>query len=1175
MSGNYCRIAILLLCSILIASMFSSSGAVQAMPQVEGDAVLVSSDQIRVNNNAELASVASGGAGSPLDPYIIENLQINSKDDYGIFIGNTTEHLIIRGCAVSQISYINDFFGGRGIALYNVENCTVESNICTMTEGESIFLSHSGNNTISNNICGVTMGLIGSGNNTITNNICQDAGWYGISLDGSDDNTISYNTCTNNEYVGILLLQHCDHNTISNNVLSNNGNYGLDLQESNNFNIIANNTLNDNSNSGILFYNYNEGNIITNNTCTGHSYAGISLSLSNYNHILENSLLGNTNGIYLSYSNWNHAENNSIIDGNVVGFTMSYSTNNRITNNTIEGSTTYGLYFSINCDDNHVYGNVIKNNNGSSSVYDALHRQAHDGGVNFWDNGAYGNEWGDWAGPDADHNGIVDAPHPIEGGVYDDLPLAPLIIEMTSPATNVHTNVPVIDIAGTASGYGAVTVKWRTSTMTGACTGTTTWSASIPLSEGADFIEVAVTDNIGRTSTDAIEYAYNTDAPTIEIDPATPEFTQESSFELSIHASDFPGIASGNISRHLNGVFVDNVDISGLIAGQMEIDLVYNVDVGIGTNDYCLTINDSCGNQASYRFKVIGDVDAPLMYTILPVPLSYSTSSTVTLTWSASDAGSGLATFYVKTEASNWLEIGIATSYEFTGLADGEHTLWVKAIDKAGNWIGAGVTFTVDTTDPMLVLNDVPSMYLNYSDVDYPLEMTDNIKMASANWTLYHENTMLGWGDLTDIVAGLTSAPYTFHLSLIEGWNYLRLTMNDTAGNSVDHVLFLVVDTASPVVSIVSPADGTVLSSAVTVNWTAVDNEGFYFIYIRQDDGEWVQVQYDSTSKELLFMNEGLHTVSLKVIDYAGNMAMDTAQIIIDLQAPTLEIDSPVNGTRSNGTSLTVSWTAEDEHGLGQIFISLDHGDWTEVDVQNVSVILVGLVDGEHRLDIMVYDVAMNLEVGALVFFIDNVAPTATGTPTGPNVPVTSVILVQFSEDMNLTSVEIIVDNGTEGVVTFVGRTATYTPNYLRYNADYSVTVTGKDLAGNPMSLRWNFSTPAVGNVQGCLVDEKGNPLANVVVKLGDLTCITDAAGRYSFENVTVGTYLLSVEREGYEDLSRQVSVNARLTEIQDDLVLVAVSNGSNDNTLVFAGVGVAAVAVMAGAGLFFLRKKK
>ncbi|KAF5415525.1 MAG: hypothetical protein C5S48_05715 [Candidatus Methanogaster sp.] len=100
----------------------------------------------------------------------------------------------------------------------------------------------------------------------------------------------------------------------------------------------------------------------------------------------------------------------------------------------------------------------------------------------------------------------------------------------------------------------------------------------------------------------------------------------------------------------------------------------------------------------------------------------------------------------------------------------------------------------------------------------------------------------------------------------------------------------------------------------------------------------------------------------------------------------------------------------------------------------------------------------------------DFTAPTVTAnTPTGTDVPVSTVVSATFDEAMNETSVKdaFSIDPSVTGSVSWDGNTMTFTPDAdLAYETTYNVTIgTGaEDLAGNNLAedFVWNFTTGSV-----------------------------------------------------------------------------------------------------------------
>lgn len=94
---------------------------------------------------------------------------------------------------------------------------------------------------------------------------------------------------------------------------------------------------------------------------------------------------------------------------------------------------------------------------------------------------------------------------------------------------------------------------------------------------------------------------------------------------------------------------------------------------------------------------MIVDNVPPILSISSPTSGSEVKSSTVTATWIGLDAGSGIDHYEVKLDGGSWINVMTDTSYNFTGVSDGSHTVHVKAVDGLGNSKEAIVNFTVST----------------------------------------------------------------------------------------------------------------------------------------------------------------------------------------------------------------------------------------------------------------------------------------------------------------------------------------------------------------------------------------------------------------------------------------------------------------------------------------------
>ena len=177
------------------------------------------------------------------------------------------------------------------------------------------------------------------------------------------------------------------------------------------------------SGSCILIENSNDYFIIRNctiyNSGTSGNDAGISLVNLSYGSLIKNNCSFNNNGIFL-----NNAVENTTISQNI------------ISNNSL-----VGIFFTQDYLTPPVQNNLIYNNTFIGNNFNAL----DNGTNNVWNTTEMGNYWDDYAGVDADDNGIGDTSYLIFGnaGSYDYRPIwddgPDIQIEIITPENKTYT----------------------------------------------------------------------------------------------------------------------------------------------------------------------------------------------------------------------------------------------------------------------------------------------------------------------------------------------------------------------------------------------------------------------------------------------------------------------------------------------------------------------------------------------------------------------------------------------------------------------------------------------------------------------------------------------------------------------------------------------------------------
>jgi parallel beta-helix repeat protein len=316
---------------------------------------------LRINNNSEFADTAAffgwAGDGSTSNPYIIEGLTIDAGGlGYGIYIGNTTSHFIIRNCSIENSTGNSDqYFRNSGIYLFNATNGTIDNNDIKSCYGNGINIEYSydiivTNNTVRyNNRSGIYTGYYG--NITISDNICTFNNWSGVWLWSTSDSFITNNTCLNNS--DGITLEWANNNSVIDNICSNNTEDGIYVLSSE-YNTMLNNTCVNNEDG---FYLDQSNNItLSGNDCNNNSDDGIIVIRSEYITLYNNTCVDNEDGLYISASENTTLDSNICINNSDDGITLSNNADyNTVTNNT-------SIYNMDGIGLNNAHNNTISNN---------------------------------------------------------------------------------------------------------------------------------------------------------------------------------------------------------------------------------------------------------------------------------------------------------------------------------------------------------------------------------------------------------------------------------------------------------------------------------------------------------------------------------------------------------------------------------------------------------------------------------------------------------------------------------------------------------------------------------------------------------------------------------------------------------------------------------------------
>jgi len=230
--------------------------------------------------------------------------------------------------------------------------------------------------------------------------------------------TIKGFTIRNSGELEYGIYVECQTNvTIQNNNIANNDD-GIRLNYSSNNTIVGNNIAN---NYYGIWLPYSSNNSIVGNNITGNSLCAVELGFGDHTAIRQNIMTNNGIGVGLLSALYNVIEDNVINDNDDAGLCLIWVDNSLIQRNSIEnngwnGEELFDGIYLFQCSNNSIFHNNLVNNNIQVDSFES---------TNIWDDGypSGGNYWSDYAGVDADGDGIGDTPYVINGTNQDRYPL--------------------------------------------------------------------------------------------------------------------------------------------------------------------------------------------------------------------------------------------------------------------------------------------------------------------------------------------------------------------------------------------------------------------------------------------------------------------------------------------------------------------------------------------------------------------------------------------------------------------------------------------------------------------------------------------------------------------------------------------------------------------------------
>jgi hypothetical protein len=547
---------------------------------------------------------------------------------------------------------------------------------------------------------------------------------------------------------------------------------------------------------------------------------------------------------------------------------------------------------------------------------------------------------------------------------------------------------------------------------------------------------------------------------------------------------------------------------------------------------------DRAGNEQSQlsatTYGWVVDITSPASVEVTNLPSLNTSSGSVDAV--VSDNDGDVVSYWYRIGSADWTPATIGTPISYNSLAEGVYTLYVKALDEAGNVSDVQFEYlwTVDRTAPTAVIAAGPQP-------STPTNDTGLYVLVGGDDVIAYQYSLDGaaWSSERDISSPITAA------DLVEKEYILKIKGKDIAGNWQEEIsatqLLWSVDLTPPSAAVIS---GLPAAFTNNENHTLGVGGDDVFEYRYQVNGsalsDFIPVSEDIVLTDLL---DDVYQISVIGYDQAGNQqgVATSASFTVDTIAPAAVAVTDA-GQYSGTTALEFGWTIPSEIEDIRIQVATD---------SEFNQIVLGASNGVQLEAATSYTYAANSSSGSSYYARISVSDAAGNWSSygsaSDGITLAGSITAQLVDNSgNSVSGATITLRAADGTTVLGSEISDGGGEFIFDNvpvtqASYSMLV---DAAGYSSAVKNNISvnTGAVSNqgiinlvsntassgvISGCVIDANdGKEIAGALITVTgwDGTVrdsrVSDENGNFTTDLLIPGTYSVNVTNGEYYDLS-------------------------------------------------------